>query len=113
MDSSGQYVEPHLHCSSSSPQSQRCVAAQTTGHFGDQRFSLSGSCYVIVDSQSLEANSAEKVIFPDVGEETNDGLVGIIETLKRHTKTFGTNEDGDNVAIGDLSADADDDKKLK
>ena len=113
MDSSGQYVEPYLHCSSSR-HSRRCVRAQTTGHFGNQPFSVSGSSYVIVDSQSLEANSAEKVVFSDVGgESTDDGLVGIIETLKKHTKTVGTNVDGDDVAIGDFTADADDDKKLK
>ena len=112
MDSSGQNVELHLHCSSSH-HSRRSVNAQTTGPFSDQPFSVSGSSYVIVDSQSLEANSAEKVVFLDVGEESsdNDGLVGIIETLKKHTKTVGTNVDGDNVAIGDFTADADNDKK--
>ena len=78
-------------------------------------FPFSGSSYVIVDSHSLEVNSAEKVEFIDVGGESpdNDGLEDIIGTLKKHTKKVGVDLDGDNVAIGEITADADEDNQIK
>ena len=114
MDSSGQYVELILHCCSSSCHSQRLVLVQTTVNVGDQRFSVSGSSYVIVHSDSLESNS-ETVEFPDVGDGSHDkdGLVDIIGTLKKHTKKVGVDLDGDNVAIGEITADADEDNQIK
>ena len=85
------------------------------GTFGDKRILFSGSSYVIVDSHSLEVNSDEKVEFIDVGGESpdNDGLEDIIGTLKKHTKQVGVDMDGDNVAIGEITADADEDNQIK
>ena len=83
--------------------------------FGDQRFPISGSSYVVVDSHSLEVNSAEKVEFSEVGDVSpdSDGLEDIIGTLKKHTKQVGVDIDGDNVAIGEITADADKDNQIK
>ena len=59
----------------------------------------------------MEANTAE---FPDVGEgsDDSDGLVDIFPTLKKHTKQVGVDMDGDNVAIGEITADADEDNQI-
>ena len=88
------------------------AVTRTTGQFVDERFSVSGPSYVIVHSDSLEANSAE---FPDVGEgsDESDGLVDIFPTLKKHTKQVGANLDGENVAIGEITADADEENQIK
>ena len=61
----------------------------------------------------METNNDEKIHFTDVGKDdaAKDGLFGLIGTLKQHTKQFGVDLDGDNVAIGEITGD--EDNKIK
>lgn len=64
---------------------------------------------MIEDFPGLEANAEEELHFIEVGdtEAVKDELVDLIGTLKQHTKQVGENIDGDNVAIGEITSDED------
>ena len=66
-----------------------------------------------MDSPNSEPNEDEGVHFVEVSDNTavKDGLVDLIDTLALHTKQVGVDVHGDNVAIGDITGDEDNEFK--
>lgn len=74
---------------------------------------VSGSGFVLVDSPSVESNKDERVHFVEVSDDApaKDGLVDLLGTLALHTQQVGVDVHGDNVAIGEITADQDNEIK--
>ena len=75
---------------------------------------VSGSGFVLVDSPSVETNNDdERVHFVEVRDNApaKDGLVDLLGTLALHTQQVGVDVHGDNVAIGEITADQDNEIK--